>query len=526
MTPESLGRYRLQDELGRGAMGVVYRAVDPALDRAVAIKVISLRQSGVVETQEAEARFLRESRLAARLVHPNVVTVHDAGREGDTLYLVMELVEGRSLAATMAAGHFPAPAQALELAAQVADALAAAHRLGVVHRDVKPANILLTPDGQVKVSDFGVARAIGEGSTLTRTGMVVGSPAYMSPEQLRGELTDGRSDVFSLGIVLFELLLRRRPFPADTVTTLIYQILNDDPLANEDVGRSLDEPLRGFLAAALAKSVDERIADAATFADRARELAVERLGAVEETAPTVVAPAAPAPAAAAPAPAKPDGERRPPVGLIVGASAVVLALVVGMVALLGRRDSGTVVLEPVTAPAGMEAAAGAQGLTAPPQGEVIPVAGPAGAERVRVGEAAAGGGGTAATAELAGAELPRDSATAVPVVLPTMVPTAIPTAVPTAAPAVVATFQCRSGAEFNVSPEEAEVTVEGRVIGIADDWDGMGGGEVFTFPGPGVYYVRLSLDGYRTAWVKVIVSPDAEDDVADIDTELEKDSED
>ncbi len=522
MTPEALGRYHLQDELGRGAMGVVYRAVDPALDRAVAIKVISLRQSGVVETQEAEARFLRESRLAARLVHPNVVTVHDAGREGDTLYLVMELVEGRSLAATMAAGHFPETAQALELAAQVADALGAAHRMGVVHRDVKPANILLTPDGQVKVSDFGVARAIGEGTTLTRTGMVVGSPAYMSPEQLRGELTDGRSDIFSLGIVLFELLLRRRPFPADTVTTLIYQILNNDPFADAEVGRTLDEPLRDFLAASLAKAADERIPDAPAFAERARELAVERLGAVEETAPTVIAPAPQAEAPVAAASAKPAGEHRPPVGVIVGASAVVLALVLGAVALLGTRGSDTVVLEPVPTTAVAGAAAT---VPEPTQERPLPVAGPASQSRDAAMEAAVPADTTAAAVEAdpATAEPELTMAGAEPAVeLPVAVPTALPTALPTPAPAVVATFQCRSGAEFNVSPEEAEVAVEGRVIGIADDWDGMGGGEVFTFPGPGVYFVRLSLEGYQTAWVKVVVSADAEDDVADIDTELEQ----
>ena len=212
--PATIGRYRVTGELGRGAMGVVYRGVDPSLDRPVAIKVIATRVGAVsASSEELEARFLREARVAARINHPGVVTVYDAGREGDSLYLVMELIEGESLAERLSRGDYPTQTEALGLVARVAEALASPHNLGIIHRDVKPANIMLTKDGGVKVADFGVAKAVGEETNLTRTGIVVGSPAYMAPEQVRGQELDGRTDLFSLGVVLYELLLRRKPFP-------------------------------------------------------------------------------------------------------------------------------------------------------------------------------------------------------------------------------------------------------------------------------------------------------------------------
>src|SRR5690606_7156924 len=148
------------------------------------------------DREEIAARFEREARVAARLTHPNVVGVYDAGSEGDSLFLVMELVEGETLAHRLASGRFPSPAEAFEIAAQAADALATAHASGVIHRDIKPANLLLGRDGRVKVSDFGVAKAVGERTELTRTGMMVGSPAYMAPEQVKGMPLDGRSDLF------------------------------------------------------------------------------------------------------------------------------------------------------------------------------------------------------------------------------------------------------------------------------------------------------------------------------------------
>ncbi|MCZ7649649.1 MAG: serine/threonine protein kinase [Thermoanaerobaculia bacterium] len=291
-TPAQVGRYRIVEEIGRGAMGAVFRAHDPQLDREVAVKVISASLAGEsLPGGEAEARFLREARLTARLRHPGIVAVHDAGREGPDLYLVMELVEGESLAARLARGAYPAGAEALEIVAQAADALAVAHAAGVIHRDMKPGNLLLAPDGRVKVGDFGVAKAIGESTELTRTGMLVGSPAYMAPEQIKGEILDGRADLFSLGVVLYELLLRRRPFPADTVTTLVYQILHQDPLSDPAIAATLPAAQAELLQWCLAKDPAARIPDARTLATRARALAAPVL------APPVPAAAAPPPSA-------------------------------------------------------------------------------------------------------------------------------------------------------------------------------------------------------------------------------------
>ena len=295
--PTEIGRYKIVGELGRGAMGVVYRGVDPALDRHVAIKVISTHQSaGQVNTAEMEARFLREAKIAARINHPGIVTVYDAGRAGDSLYLVMELVEGESLAHRLARKEYPTVPESFTMAAQCAEALAAAHALGVVHRDVKPANIMLTKDGRVKVADFGVAKAIGEGTDLTRTGTVVGSPAYMAPEQVRGLSPDGRADLFSLGVVLYELLLHRKPFPADTITSLIYQILHEDPLVDTDAARSLGDRTSNFLRLCLAKDPQERVKDGNAFAAEARALAAQAAGVAAEmtSATKLLAGAAPA----------------------------------------------------------------------------------------------------------------------------------------------------------------------------------------------------------------------------------------
>jgi hypothetical protein len=534
--PTTVGRYRIEGELGRGAMGVVYRGTDPALDRTVAIKVI---RPGVADSsvppEEMEARFLREAKVAARILHPNVVTVFDAGREGHALYLVMELVEGESLAARLARGAFPSVAEALEIVARVADALGAAHSMGVIHRDIKPANIMLTKDGGVKVADFGVAKAIGEGTDLTRTGTVVGSPAYMAPEQVRGEPVDGRSDLFSLGVVLYELVMRRKPFPADTVTTLIYQILNEDPFKDTASTAALSPELTAFLRQCLAKNPADRPADAAAFAAGARAvLASLRAASVTATGPTriltspvveppaasggpppttrIAAPATlPAPPEGPAAPATPAPARRLPwLPLAVLAGGLVLAVVAAIV-----------LLKPPQAP--------------PPAGEALlaelptpalPTPSPAGA---------------AATETPAGGPIPTAPlvmATPLPTVAPTPsgVPTATitsppPTRLPageavgaesTPAPHVVAVFVCSKGAEFNVSPEEAEVTINGKLIGIADDWDGMGGGKTYEFPGPGSYLVKLSAKGYATTWIRIEVKPDAADEIADVDTELPK----
>ncbi|OFV82106.1 MAG: hypothetical protein A2Y78_13150 [Acidobacteria bacterium RBG_13_68_16] len=497
--PASIGRYTITGEIGRGAMGVVFRAIDPALERPVAIKVIAARTSVVpLSGEELEARFLREARVAARISHPGVVTVHDAGREGNSLYLVMELVDGESLGDRLARRRFPSAPEALEIVAQTADALGAAHALGVVHRDVKPSNIMLTRGGRVKVADFGVAKAIGEQTDLTRTGTVIGSPAYMAPEQIRGEVLDGRADLFSLGVVLYELLLRRKPFPADTVTTLIYQILHDDPLADPQISRALGEDVAVFLRRCLSKPLDARVPDAATFVVGARALAARLpVSSIEVTGPTMKLPVPPSPATpptAEPAPptARPANLPVGPVMIAVGVGLLALAAVIA-VRHMGRRG-----------PAG----------PGPEASRPVALLGAAVVPTVAAGSAA---------------PAPRATFTPHQAVEPT-VPSTIPrTAVQrlvapppleSPVPAVAAIFYCQRGAEFNVSPEETIVSVDGKEIGKADDWDGKGGGQTYVFSRPGKHRVKLALPGYRTTWIEVVVDPAANDEIVDVDTTL------
>ena len=497
--PERIGRYEVSAELGRGAMGIVYRGRDPALDRPVAIKLIRLGAvSETVPAAELEARFLREARIAARLHHPRIATIYDAGREGDSLFLVMELVEGESLARRLLRGDFPGSTEALLLVAEVADALAAAHAAGIVHRDVKPANILLGRGGGVKVSDFGVAKAVGESTELTRSGSVLGSPAYMAPEQIQGRDLDGRADVFSLGVVLYELLLRRKPFPADTVTTLIYQILHQDPFADRQAWAGLPAVQTEFLRWCLAKEPVDRVPDARTFAARARELAgVPAAAAAMATADTVLLPDR---AAATTVARGPAGTRR--AWLTVALAAGLVAI--GLGAWWGARQRA--VEEAVQVPGGSASptpsrpAAAAMGSAASPAASRRPVPSPS-------RRSVPAGSPVVASSPAAGEPPPSTAAEA-----------------PASAASVVidGIFRCRRAAVFKVSPDDTEVAIDGKVLGVADDWDGQGGGKEYVFPHPGTYLVRLTRRGYYTANVQVLVRPDAADDVADVDTELEE----
>jgi serine/threonine-protein kinase len=285
--PEKIGRYRPTAEIGRGGMGVVYRAEDPELHRPVAVKVI-LFPPGVdgAMRAELEARFRREARAAARIRHPGVVTVHDVGRDGDYLFLVMELIDGESLAERLRRGPRPTRAEAFTIAARVAQALAAAHAEGVAHRDVTPRNILLARDGGVLVTDFGIARSFGEQATeLTRTGVLVGSPSYVAPEQARGQPVDERADVFSLGVVLFEMLTGERPFKSPDVTSVLYQIVYEDPLAREGVRESLGPGSYELLRKCLEKSPENRLPDATTAAREILRLRDEQAGILTESLP-------------------------------------------------------------------------------------------------------------------------------------------------------------------------------------------------------------------------------------------------
>ena len=221
---ERLGRYQLEREIGRGAMGVVYLGRDTAINRMVAIKAIPLAaEFSDAELVEARSRFFREAETAGRLNHPNIVTIYDVGEERGLAYIAMEYLKGRHLSDYAKSNNLLEPRKVLEIASRTAEALGFAHKQQVVHRDIKPANLMYDPNTDVlKITDFGIARLSGAGST--RTGIVLGTPSFMSPEQLEGRTVTGHSDLFSLGVSLFQLLTGQLPFTADSMTGLMQQI--------------------------------------------------------------------------------------------------------------------------------------------------------------------------------------------------------------------------------------------------------------------------------------------------------------
>ena len=246
------GRYELRDELGRGAMGVVYRAMDPVIGREVAVKTMRLTEAGTGMTrEELISRFQTEARAAGLLTHPNIVVVYDAGAEDGLFYITMELIEGRSLQSLMDAQQiFPLP-RVMRLMEQACGALDFAHQRNVVHRDIKPANLMLTEDDTLKITDFGTAKILQFGTA--QTAHVMGTPSYMSPEQVKGKPVDGRSDVFSLGVVLYELMTGEKPFPGQNITTVIYKIVNEDPIPPRSLDSSIHPGLSSVITRALAK---------------------------------------------------------------------------------------------------------------------------------------------------------------------------------------------------------------------------------------------------------------------------------
>jgi len=247
------GRYEISGELGRGAMGVVYHATDPVIGRAVAVKTLLLSEEGTGLTRaELLAKFQTEARAAGLLTHPNIVVIFDAGEEDGLFFITMELVEGRSLQNLLDAGQmFPLP-RILRIMEQTCSALQFAHDRNIVHRDIKPANLMLTADDTVKVTDFGTAKILQFG-TVQQTAHVVGTPSYMSPEQIKGKVVDGRSDIFSLGVVLYEMVTGEKPFPGQNITTVIYKIVNEEPTAPRDIDSSIHPGLNDIIMKSLAK---------------------------------------------------------------------------------------------------------------------------------------------------------------------------------------------------------------------------------------------------------------------------------
>ncbi|HZT62884.1 MAG TPA: serine/threonine-protein kinase [Burkholderiales bacterium] len=262
-----LGRYKITGELGRGAMGVVYKGEDPALDRTVALKTVMLSDDAAGKT-EYQKRFFLEAKAAGRLSHPQIITVYDFGQEGDVAYMAMEFLKGKELRTRMQEGSISVP-EAVHIAQQVAEGLGYAHEHGVVHRDIKPSNIMLLPNEQVKIMDFGIAR-MRASDHKTSTGLVLGTPKYMSPEQVSGSPVDHRSDIFSVGVVLYEMLTQSKLFQGEDTPQIFHAVANFQPPMPSRLNSEVPPMLDFVVERALKKDPAVRYQDAFELASDLR----------------------------------------------------------------------------------------------------------------------------------------------------------------------------------------------------------------------------------------------------------------
>ncbi|OGD26481.1 MAG: hypothetical protein A2Y56_13460 [Candidatus Aminicenantes bacterium RBG_13_63_10] len=363
VTEPKIGKYTIVGEIGRGAMGIVYKAVDPYIGRTVAVKTIRFDILGQgPERDIAQKRFMREAHSAGNLSHPNIVTIYDVGEDQGISYIAMEYVDGSSLDDLMHSKQKFSLEEILSLIEQVAEGLEIAHKKGVVHRDIKPANILIDSENRPRIVDFGIARI--STSTMTQTNMIMGTPYYMSPEQISGRKVDNRADIFALGGILYELLTGQKAFPGDNLTTVIYKIINEEPLPIRSMKKNLPEGLDFIVSKALAKAPEERYQSCREFVHDLRHYnqlkAPEPMpaAAVEVAEPPRARPIIREPK---PAAAKPEGRRRSVV-IILASMLAVTAVVIGLILL---------------SPKGAESPAAVSGPPNPAAGPAAPPAGPA-----------------------------------------------------------------------------------------------------------------------------------------------------
>jgi predicted Ser/Thr protein kinase len=332
MVGKTLGNYQIVEELGRGGMAVVYRAYQPSLNRDVAIKVLPPQLSF---DQEFVERFQREAKAAAKLRHPNIVVIHDVGHEDGTYYIVMEYLEGRTLKQLIQGeGRLP-PERAAHIVEQVAAALDYAHQHGFIHRDVKPSNIFVGPDDHVTLTDFGIAKAASEAEQLTRTGMLVGTPEYMSPEQAAGSRVDYRTDLYALGVVLYQMLAGRVPYRGTTPHATLHAVIYEPPPPPRQINPSLPPALETVILRAVAKQPEQRF-------QRGADLASTLRAALTGRAQPVVVPPGPETRIA------PAHRRSLMPWIVTGLAVVLIAMVAVLAILLLGGDGGDATPAPAT----------------------------------------------------------------------------------------------------------------------------------------------------------------------------------
>jgi len=443
---QTLGKYEIRGTLGKGAMGTVYDGWDPAIARRVAIKTVSLPADPDPDTAEEIARFRREAQAAGRLTHPNIVAVYDYGETADMAYIVMEFVDGPSLKAPLDSHERFAMADIQRVMDDLLAGLQFSHERGVVHRDIKPANIMLTKAGQAKIADFGIARI--EMSSMTQAGTMLGTPSYMSPEQFMGQVVDARSDVYSAGVVLYQLLTGERPFEGG-LTALMHKVLNTEPPAPSQLAVTVPPGMDEVVRKAMAKRPDDRYPSAAAFAQAIRAaLAAPPWPAPPEedseatmVGATMARPAAAPSRPAAPTPARPMPAATPAAAPATGRSRVPMLIGLGVAVVLALGAGGWFLLGPAQhAPGPQTVGPQASGPQAPAQQALgqqtpgQPAAPAAGSAPTQAAPAVSAAQSPPAQPALPGAALP---AGAPPAPLPAATvpaPTQAPPATPAPAP--------------------------------------------------------------------------------------------
>jgi len=378
---EYLGKYELRAVLGKGAMGTVYDGFDPLIARQVAIKTVRLPAPDDHEALEELARFRREAQAAGRLSHPNIVGVFDYGETPDLAYIVMEFVDGATLKhLTDKHERFELP-EIVRLMTELMAGLQYSHDRGVVHRDIKPANIMLTKKGEVKIADFGIARI--ESSSMTQAGTMLGTPSYMSPEQFMGATVDARTDIYSSGVLLYQLLTGEKPFEGG-LTAIMHKVLNTDPPPPSALAVTVSPAFDAVVKKAMAKRPEDRFASASEFAGAVRaafeakipvsaaasDFSFSDLGDGDATmvAPSRPAPAAPPPPPKPPSPAAAPPKKGPNLALIGGAAAALLIILAAAAFLvLGHKSAPPVVQAPIQVPTQPQSPPQTPAVSAPPK---------------------------------------------------------------------------------------------------------------------------------------------------------------